>query len=729
MKEILKVLKKYFIAILMVIVLLIAQAICDLKLPEFTSNIVNVGIQQNGFESPIYEVARKSTIEDMLLFTDDNTKKEIENVYTYISKDTLNDQEYEKYLKKYPLLKEEGLYVLKDLDKDQQEKIENMITKPSVLVSYLKSSNEVDFDAVKTQLSYLNASEKEATISKMLEKINGYEDSMLKQMAISLSIAEYKTVGVNIEQSQNNYILFTGLKMLGLAIAIMTITVLTIFLSSKIASGFSKDLRKKIFNKVMSFSNKEFEDFQTSSLITRSTNDVQQIQNFIIMSLRMIFYAPIVGVGAYLKVSGSSMSWIIGLDVAIILLIVTVLFSIVMPKFQIIQTMLDKLNLVTREILTGLPVIRAFGTEKHEEKRFDKANKDVTKISLFVNRVMTIMMPLMMFIMNGTSILIIWVGAGKVDNGSIQVGTLIVLITYTIQIIMSFIMISLLSVMIPRSVISIKRIAAVLNKNIAIKDKKETKNFDNTKKGIVEFKNVSFKYPDASENVINNVTFTAKKGTTTAFIGSTGSGKSTLINLIPRFYDVTEGEIIIDGVNIKDAKVKELREKIGYVPQKGMLFQGTIESNIKFGNDNLSDKELEKVAEISQSLEFINEKKNKYQTEISQGGTNVSGGQRQRLSIARAIATSPEIYIFDDSFSALDFQTDYKLRKALYEYTKDATIFIVAQRISTILNADQIVVLDKGNVVGIGTHKQLLKNCDIYKEIASSQLKEDELNA
>ena len=477
----------------------------------------------------------------------------------------------------------------------------------------------------------------------------------------------------------------------------------------------------------MTYSNKEFESFSTASLITRSTNDIQQVQMLVVMLLRIVFFAPIMGIGALTKVSGNEMSWIIGLAVLVIISFVIILFSIAMPKFNKVQKLIDRVNLVAREILSGIQVIRAFGTEKHEEERFDKANKDLMKVNLFVNRTMTIMMPTMMFIMNGVSVLIIWVGASKIDAGTIQVGTLLAFITYTMQIIMSFLMISMVSIMVPRAFVSMERIGEVLDKDTSIKQKDKCLKFNNNLKGTVEFKDVYFRYPDAEEDVLQNISFKATKGTTTAFIGSTGSGKSTLINLIPRFFDVTGGKILIDGIDIRDANIKELRDKIGYVPQKGILFTGTIESNIAFGLHKKDAEVIKKAAQISQSLEFINDKKDKYETAISQGGTNVSGGQRQRLAIARAIATDPEIYIFDDSFSALDYKTDAKLRKELNKVTKDSTIFIVAQRISTVMNADQIIVLDKGHIVGIGKHKDLLKNCDIYKEIAYSQLSKEEL--
>lgn len=725
MKEIFKTLKKYSFSIILVIVLLVIQAFCDLALPDYTSKIVNIGIQQGGIEDAVSEAIRKSEMDKILLFADPS----ILDYYTLIEKGNQN------YTKKYPISSEEDIYVLNEISNEQREQLNNQMSLPSMVIFYIESGNVdittmglpegVDFF---TAYRMMSKEQQDQITTTIYEKVGDMEPSLITQAATVFVKGEYKALGRNTDNIQIGYIATKGFQMLGLALLGMVIAIISTYLSSRIAAFFSRDLRSKVVNKVMTYSNKEYEDFSTASLITRSTNDIQQVQMFIVMLLRIVFFAPIMGFGALAKVSGSAMSWIIALAVLVIISIVIILFVVALPKFQIVQKMIDKVNLVAREILTGLPVIRAFGNEKHEEERFDKANKDLTKVNLFVNRVMTIMMPTMMFIMNGICILIVWVGASKIDAGTIQVGTLMAFITYTMQIIMSFLMISMVSIMVPRAVVSMKRIGEIFKKETSIKDPIIPKTFDESKKGIVEFKDVYFRYPDAEEDVLQNISFKALPGTTTAFIGSTGSGKSTLINLIPRFFDVTGGKILIDGVNIKDVPLKNLRKKIGFVPQKGTLFSGTIRSNIEFGTESLTEEQLNKAARISQALEFIDDKEEKFESEISQGGTNVSGGQRQRLAIARAIAINPEIYIFDDSFSALDYKTDAKLRKALAKETKNSTIFIVAQRISTVMHADQIVVLDKGNVVGIGTHKELLQNCQIYKEIALSQLSKEELD-
>ena len=561
------------------------------------------------------------------------------------------------------------------------------------------------------------------------QKLGEMEGSILTQSDILYVQQEYEALGVDVGAIQIQYIVITGLKMLGLALAAMLATIIVTLLASRTAAGVAKNLRNDVFQKVVSFSNQEFEKFSTASLITRSTNDIQQIQMLLVLLLRIVFYAPIVAVGGCVMAlqKNSSMFWVIGVAVVAVLSLVVVLFSITMPRFKLMQKLVDKLNLVSREILSGLWVIRAFGTQKYEEKRFDGVNRDLTKTNLFVNRVMTCMMPAMMLTMNAVTVLIVWVGADKINAGGMQVGDLMAFIQYTMQIVMSFLMISMMSIMLPRATVSANRIQEVLETEVEIADPARPEGFVPSKTGEVEFQDVSFRYPGADEDVLENITFTAKKGETTAFIGSTGSGKSTLINLIPRFYDVTKGRILVNGRDVRDVTQHELRARIGYVPQKGVLFSGTIESNLKYGGDSISNRDMEQAAQIAQATEFIGAKPDGYQSEISQGGGNVSGGQKQRLSIARAIAKHPEIYIFDDSFSALDYKTDVALRKELKEKTAGATVLIVAQRISTILHAEQIIVLDEGKIVGKGTHEELLQSCEVYQQIALSQLSKEEL--
>ncbi|MDU5020580.1 MAG: ABC transporter ATP-binding protein, partial [Clostridiales bacterium] len=667
----------------------------------------------------------------LTLFMSKSDKDEVMKYYTLLNKGEYKDSNVD-----------EKLYELNTKDKSVIDKLDPIMAKSMMIASGIEQNKTqilkkitppgVPVNKNTDVMSVLRTMPTEALDnmkSSVEEKISKMPESMVSQSAISYVKAEYKAIGMNVDKLQTNYIFKAGAIMLGIALISMVATVAVGYLGARVAAKLGRNLRKQVFGKVVSFSNKEMDEFSTASLITRSTNDIQQVQMLMVMLLRIVFYAPILAIGGFIKVlnTNTSMAWIIGVAVLAILSVVLVLFGLVMPKFKSVQKLVDKVNLVTREMLTGMLVIRAFSTEKHEEKRFDKANTDLMKTNLFVNRAMSMMMPTMMLIMNVITVVIVWNGAHSVDSGSMQVGDMMAFIQYTMQIIMAFLMISMVSMILPRAVVSMGRIDEVISTDLVIKDKKETQSFDENKKGIVEFKNVSFRYPNAEEDVLSNITFTAKPGQTTAFIGSTGSGKSTLINLIPRFYDVTEGEILVDGVNVKDVTQHELREKIGYVPQKGVLFSGTINSNLRYGKKDVSEETVRKAAEIAQASEFIDVKPKKFETEISQGGTNVSGGQKQRLSIARAIAKDPEIYIFDDSFSALDLKTDAALRKSLNEETGDATVLIVAQRISTIINADQIVVLDQGKVVGIGTHKELLKNCEVYNEIALSQLSKEEL--
>ncbi len=743
MLKLIKHLKGSVGSIILIVGLLMIQAVCDLSLPDYTSNIVNIGIQQGGVENALPKAIRKSELEKLTMFMDSKDKKEVENNYKLLDKNDLSQSEYDKYLKKYPDLKNEDIYILNIKDEKNTDEINNIMGKSMLIVSGLEQNKADILKQMSAQGVPVNKNTDIVDVFKimpqdqiqgmqkeMTKKFDDLPESMITQSAVSYVQNEYKSIGMNTDKLQNNYILVAGAKMVGVALVSMASTVAVGYLGARVAAKLGRNLRKQVFSKVVSFSNNELDKFSTASLITRSTNDIQQVQMLMVMLLKVVFYAPILALGGVIKVlnTDTSMAWIIGVAVLSILSVVLLLFGLVMHRFKVAQKLVDRLNLVTREILTGMLVIRAFNTEKHEEKRFDKANTDLTKTNMFVNRAMSMMMPTMMLIMNIITILIVYNGAKSVDAGSMQVGNMMAFIQYTMQIIMSFLMISMVSIMLPRALISIQRIDEILTTDNSIKDIDNEVSIDEDKKGIIEFKNVCFRYPNAEEDVLSNISFTANAGETTAFIGSTGSGKSTLVNLIPRFYDTTSGEIAIDGVNIKNLKQYDLREKIGYVPQKAVLFSGTIDSNLRYGKVDATNEEIEKASRIAQAKEFIEAKPDKLESEIAQGGTNVSGGQKQRLSIARAIAKEPEIYIFDDSFSALDLKTDKALRKSLNEETKDATVLIVAQRISTIMNADKIVVLDEGKVVGCGTHNELIENCEVYQEIALSQLSKEELS-
>jgi len=729
MLKLFKYLKSSVISVLIIVILLIIQASLDLSLPDYTSKIINVGIGQAGVEDAVIEVITNDTLKDLSVFLNDNEKNIISNHYTLIEKNASN-------LKKYPLLYSENIYIY---DGKDREEVNDVLEHAFALfyVSDMITSNPGSFGiTIPNGMSFVDVLEvmdestRSEVLSKLNSKVNEMPSTILQSSAIEFIKAEYVKIGLNLDKVQTNYVLISGAKMIGISLLIMAISIAIIFLGSKLAARLAKTLRSKVFSKVVSFSKTEMKKFGTASLITRTTNDINQVQQVLVILLRTVIYAPIIAIGGIIKTTSAdnSMLWIIITSVAVLFFIVGTLFITVMPKFKIFQTLVDKLNLVSREILSGIPVIRAFSNERHEEKRFDEANTNLTKVNLFVSRTMSLMMPLMMLLMNITSIAIVWYGARGVDIGTIQVGDILAYIQYTMHIIMSFLMISMISIMLPRASVSAKRIIEVIETDPVIKDVDKEKKLDAEKRGVVEFKNVCFRYPDAKEDVITDVSFIANPGEVVAFIGSTGSGKSTLINLIPRFYDVTEGAILIDGVDIRNIKLKTLRDKIGYVPQKGVLFSGDIESNIKYKSKKITNEKMIEAATIAQAEEFILEKEDKYKSEISQGGTNVSGGQRQRLSIARAIATDPEIYIFDDSFSALDFKTDSRLRSELKKVTKNSTVFIVAQRISTIMNADKIVVLDEGRVAGIGTHKELMENCSVYKEIALSQFGKEELH-
>lgn len=719
MTKLLKFLKPYAGAVAAIICVLIVQAYCDLSLPAYTSDIVNAGIQQSGIDEKVPEEISEEDLSSLMMLTPSYKKEEIQDAY----EESKGDYDYDG-----------KVFSLKDSVKEDEEELENLeelLAKPMLLATGSTLDSEMAGKLKMNLQQPMQPEQKDEMLKEIYKQLDDVPDMMLEQSAPVYIKQLYEKIGIDTDAIETHYILNTGGKMLALAGLCMAASVLVGLLASRVGASVGRGLRRDVFRKVVGFSNGEFDKFSTASLITRSTNDIQQIQLLTVMILRMVLYAPILALGGIYQVfhTNVDMSWIIALAVGIIVMVVVVLFLIVMPKFKIVQNQVDRLNLVSREILTGLPVIRAFSTEKHEEERFDEANKALTKTNLFVNRAMTFMMPLMMLVMNAISILIIWVGGHSINDGAMQVGDMMAFIQYTMQIIMSFLMICMISVMLPRAAVSATRVDEVLTSDTLIHDPKEPDTFEKEGKGKVSFDHVSFRYPGAEEDVLHDITFTAKPGQTTAFIGSTGSGKSTLVNLIPRFYDVTEGKITIDGKDIRDVAQRDLRDRLGYVPQKGVLFSGDIASNILYGNPDGSEAEMEEAAQIAQAEEFISHKKKKYHSPIAQGGSNVSGGQKQRLSIARAIAKHPDIYIFDDSFSALDYKTDVTLRQALKQKTKDSTVIIVAQRISTILHAEQIIVLDDGKVAGIGTHKELLKNCEAYYQIAASQLSEKELEA
>ena len=705
--------------IVMIILLLFAQAFCDLSLPDYTSKIVNVGIQQKGIEDGVPETLRKESMEQVCLFMDEKDAKKVKGFY-----------------------KEDGdVYRLKDVTEEEREDLNQILGIPEMVVSGLWDDSSAEVTKIKEQLqvpketnllelfSQMPKEQLQAMTKGMTEKFEDMPESIITQSSVLFVQSEYEAQGKDLDAMQTQYILGSGLKMMGLALLAMAAAVTVTFLSSQAAATLGKNLRNQVYRKVISFSGGELNHFSTASLITRSTNDVQQVQLLFTLLFRIVLYAPILGLGGVYKVfqTDASMTWILGLAVVLIILFVAFLFKIAMPKFTKLQYLIDELNLVAREILTGVSVIRAFSREKHEEERCEDANVKLMKTNLFVNRCMTFMMPVMMLLMNCVTVLIVWNGSHAVNDGTMQVGNMMAFMQYAMQIIMAFLMITMMSIMIPRAKVSATRINEVLETEVSIHDAEETQEVNTELKGDVVFEHVGFTYPGADGASLTDIDFHAKKGETVAFIGSTGSGKSTLVNLIPRFFDVTSGRILVDGVDIRKIKLHDLRQRIGYVPQKGVLFSGTIDSNIRYGKPEATEAEVKRAAEIAQAWEFIQDKEDGMDSAIAQGGSNVSGGQKQRLSIARAIAKEPEIYIFDDSFSALDYKTDVVLRRALKKETKDATTLIVAQRISTILHADKILVLDEGKVVGQGTHKELLKSCDVYRQIAMSQLSEEEL--
>lgn len=762
MGKIFKNMLPYRKAVIIIIALLFVQAWCDLSLPSYTSDIIDVGIQNSGVEHIVPEKLTKSEFKTaQFIMTDDEADlwkglyKADGEFYKLKDKSSKELDEADEKLN-LPLIMNYQMSTLevssfKKTIANQMGKKESELENVSVeqlgeslgvkLKSFKQEKEDDDGNKVKVDcvdarpffagMTQSGKMDKKSILSmrdKMSDTIDAMGSSLVRSMGVAYAVSCDKAAGIDVDHIQKSYLLFAGLKMLGMAFLMGVVTVLVGFFASRVGAGIGMTLREKVFKNVVGFSNAEMDKFSTASLITRSTNDIQQIQMVSVMLLRMVAYAPILGIGGVLKVvqTGAGMGWIIVLAIAVILGYVMVLMSAAMPKFKLMQKLVDNINLVSREILTGLSVIRAFGREKKEEERFDEANKDLTKTMLFTNRVMTFMMPGMMMIMNILTVGIVWFGAKKIDGGNMQVGAMTAFITYAMMIVMSFLMLTMMSIMLPRAAVAAERIDEVVRTESSIKDVDEPEKLT-SHDGVISFEHVNFKYPGAEEDVLHDIDFVARPGETTAIIGSTGCGKSTLVNLIPRLYDVSDGKILLDGKDIRNISMSDLRDEIGFVPQKGVLFSGTIASNLRFGNDDATDEEIKKAARIAQATEFIEAKDDKYESSISQGGSNVSGGQKQRLAIARAIAKNPKIFIFDDSFSALDLKTDAALRKALSKNVKDSTVIIVAQRISTILHAEQILVLDDGKVVGKGTHEQLLKNCDVYREIAKSQLSAKEL--
>jgi ATP-binding cassette subfamily B protein len=745
MLRILKYLKPYTLLILISIALLFVQANADLALPDYMSRIVNNGIQQGGVENAVPLAMRQSEMERLFLFMSAEDRDLVLDGYTLVTPDST---EAPALTAEYPLLATEALYLRNELDDETIQALNPILARALVVVAGIEQMMSdpaqaatmgealgmdlsllppgMDLFAILGQLDAAQVAQIGGAIE---ERFADLGDSMLVQMAVGVVKNEYTALGMDTEKLQSDYILDTGIQMLLMSLLSITCTILVSFLSAQTAAGMARDVRKVVFEKVESFSNAEFDTFSTASLITRSTNDVTQVQMVVMMMMRMVIYAPIIGIGGVIRALGKSTSmwWIIALTVAVLLGLIITIFSIALPRFKVIQKLIDRLNLVMRENLSGMMVIRAFNMQAFEEQRFDRANRELTGISLFINRIMVVMMPVMMLIMNGVSLLIIWVGAHQVAASSMQVGDMMAFLQYAMQILFAFLMMSVMFIILPRASISAGRIADVIESKPTITDPPQPAAFPEPFRGLVEFQDVRFRYPNAQEDVIEGISFTAKPGETIAFIGSTGSGKSTLVNLIPRFYDVTGGAILIDGIDIRSVTQHDLRARIGYIPQKGMLFSGSIESNLRYADEDASEAMLKDAADISQASEFIFAREEGLGAEISQGGSNVSGGQKQRLSIARALVKKPPIYIFDDSFSALDFRTDAALRRALKEKTGESTVFIVTQRVSTIKNAGQIIVLDEGKVVGKGTHRELMETCEVYQDIALSQLSREEL--
>ena len=740
MTKLFKHLKPFVWAIIFIFVLLFAQAMLDLALPGYMANIVNIGIQQDGIANAVPQAVSATEFSHISIFLTSAQISQVTNDYVLLDKQSLSAADYAKYVKTYPALATEDIYKINTTNKKEIASLNTIFSHSLPVVANLEQNAAATF--AQFGIPYTSGQDPFAVLAQLppaqqvalqgaaQTQINAIEPDLLTEYSVAYLTIEYKALGMNTGTIQHRYLFNIGEIMVLITLASAACSVTVGYISARIAAGVGRNMRKQLFVRVESFSNTEFDKFSTASLITRSTNDITQIQMLLVMLFRIVFYAPIIGIGGIFKVLGSanSMLWIIGAAVGALITIMVVMFLIVLPKFRSMQALIDKLSLVMREQLTGLMVIRAFNAQKHEEARFDKANQDLTKTSLFVNRaVLVFLMPTMMFLLNAVMILIIWVGAHEVNAGTMQVGNLMAFMQYAVLIIFAFLMISIVFIMIPRASVSAVRISEVLETEPVIVDPSKPEKFRTDLKGVIEFKDVAFRYPGAEDDVLKHITFTARPGQTTAVIGSTGSGKTTLVNLIPRFYDATGGAVLVDGVDVKKVTQHDLRDKIGYVAQKAVLFSGTIESNIKYGNENATAEEVAKYAEIAQATDIIKESEQGYQTLVSQGGTNLSGGQKQRLAIARALAKKPEIYIFDDSLSALDFKTDMALRKALKKETGDATVLIVTQRVSTIMGAEQIVVLDNGEIAGVGTHRDLMKNCKVYQEIALSQLSKEEL--
>ena len=740
MLKLIKYLKPFRWQIVIIFVLLFSQAMTDLSLPDYMSRIINVGVQQNGIENSAPDVVRAVEMSKLKIFMSDQDRAVVESDYRLLDKQGLSAGDYASLVKKYPILVAEPVSELKAEARLAIPELNAIFGKPEMVVYLIEKNGLASMTGGKNlalpegidpfqYFAQLPAAQQAAALDMVMAQLATVSEKSVTQTAVKFVFSEYTVVGKDAGKVQTSYIMRTGGLMLLFALLGVICSIIVGLMSARIAAAFARDTRHRVFTKVENFSNAEFDKFSTASLITRSTNDITQIQMVLIMLLRVVFFAPIIGIGGIIKALGQSvsMSWIIVASVLALLMMIGVIFSVAIPKFRIMQKLVDRLNLVTREILTGLMVVRAFNTQTYEMKKFDKANVDLNDTNLFINKVMVFMMPGMMLVMNGVLLLIIWFGAKQIDAGNIQVGNMMAFMQYTTQILMSFMMVSMTFIMLPRASISAKRISEVLETAPTIVDPAKPLQAASGVKGAVEFKQVCFKYPGADDYVLKDISFVVKPGETTAFIGGTGSGKSTLINLILRFYDVTEGKILLDNLDVREVTQHYLRDKIGYVPQKSTLFSGTVENNIKYGNDNASEADVEKAAAIAQALEFVKGSENGFKTDIAQAGANLSGGQKQRLSIARALAKKPEIYIFDDSFSALDFRTDAELRRALRKETDEATVLIVGQRISTIMNADSIVVLDDGRIAGKGTHKELMDNCEVYRELALSQLSKEEL--